>query len=164
MGRSAPGKGSRFTLELPLSVSMANLLLVQVGGELYGVPLHRVLLTTEYDLSARGGEGFDARSLVVMGELVRAYGLAKLFGLPSLAPPGPRPFVVMEVDGLRFAISVDRLVGQEEAVLKPLFPPIDRVRGLAGTTVLGNGRPLLVLDPRGLHELAESTQRMRGAA
>ena len=151
--RSVPGKGTTFVLELPLSVSMANLLLVQVGGELYGVPLHRVLLTTEYDLSARGGEGFDARSLVVMGELVRAYGLAKLFGLPSLAPPGPRPFVVMEVDGLRFAVSVDRLVGQEEAVLKPLFPPLDRVRGLAGITVLGNGRPLLVLDPRGLAEL-----------
>jgi two-component system, chemotaxis family, sensor kinase CheA len=151
--RSVPGKGTTFVLELPLSVSMANLLLVQVGGELYGVPLHRVLLTTEYDLSARGGEGFEARSLVVMGELVRAYGLAKLFGLPSLAPPGPRPFVVMEVDGLRFAISVDRLVGQEEAVLKPLFPPLDRVRGLAGITVLGNGRPLLVLDPRGLAEL-----------
>ncbi|HYV68185.1 MAG TPA: chemotaxis protein CheA [Myxococcales bacterium] len=151
--QSAPGKGTTFVLELPLSVSMANLLLVQVGGELYGVPLHRVLLTTEYDLSARGGEGFEARSLVVMGELVRAYGLAKLFGLPSLAPPGPRPFVVMEVDGLRFAISVDRLVGQEEAVLKPLFPPLDRVRGLSGITVLGNGRPLLVLDPRGLAEL-----------
>ncbi len=151
--RSAPGKGTTFVLELPLSVSMANLLLVQVGGEIYGVPLHRVLLTTDYDLSARGGEGFEARSLVVMGELVRAYGLAKLFGLPSLAPPGPRPFVVMEVDGLRFAISVDRLVGQEESVLKPLFPPLDRVRGLAGITVLGNGRPLLVLDPRGLAEL-----------
>src|SRR5712671_2595094 len=151
--RSVPGKGTTFVVELPLSVSMANLLLVQVGGELYGVPLHRVLLTTEYDLSARGGEGFDARSLVVMGELVRAYGLAKLFGLPSLAPPGPRPFVVMEVDGLRFAVSVDRLVGQEEAVLKPLFPPLDRIRGLAGITVLGNGRPLLVLDPRGLAEL-----------
>jgi len=151
--RSAPGKGTSFVLELPLSLSMANLLLVQVGGEIYGVPLHRVLLTTDYDLSARGGEGFEARSLVVMGELVRAYGLAKLFGLPSLAPPGPRPFVVMEVDGLRFAISVDRLVGQEESVLKPLFPPLDRVRGLAGITVLGNGRPLLVLDPRGLAEL-----------
>jgi chemotaxis protein histidine kinase CheA len=55
-------------------------------------------------------------------------------------------------------------VGQEEAVLKPLFPPIDRIKGLAGTTVLGNGRPLLVLDPRGLHELAEASQRLRGAA
>jgi two-component system chemotaxis sensor kinase CheA len=162
--RSAPGKGSRFTLELPLSVSMANLLLVQVGGELYGLPMTRIVATTEYDLSARGGEGFEARSLVVMGQLVRAYSLAKMFGLPSLAPPGPRPFAVLEVDGITFALSVDRLVGQEEAVLKPLFPPIDRVRGLAGTTVLGNGRPLLVLDPRGLHELAESTQRMRGAA
>jgi len=162
--RSAQGKGSRFTLELPLSVSMANLLLVQVGGELYGLPMTRVVATTEYDLSARGGEGFEARSLAVMGQLVRAYSLAKLFGLPSLAPPGPRPFAVLEVDGLTFALSVDRLVGQEEAVLKPLFPPIDRIKGLAGTTVLGNGRPLLVLDPRGLHELAEAAQRVRGAA
>jgi two-component system chemotaxis sensor kinase CheA len=162
--RSAPGKGSRFTLELPLSVSMANLLLVQVGGEMYGLPMTRIVATTEYDLSARGGEGFEARSLAVMGQLVRAYSLAKLFGLPSLAPPGPRPFAVLEVDGITFALSVDRLVGQEEAVLKPLFPPLDRVRGLAGTTVLGNGRPLLVLDPRGLHELAEAAQRLRGAA
>ncbi len=162
--RSAAGKGSRFTLELPLSVSMANLLLVQVGGEMYGLPMTRIVATTEYDLSARGGEGFEARSLAVMGQLVRAYSLAKLFGLPSLAPPGPRPFAVLEVDGITFALSVDRLVGQEEAVLKPLFPPLDRIRGLAGTTVLGNGRPLLVLDPRGLHELAEVAQRLRGAA
>ena len=161
--RSEKGAGTRFVLELPLSVSMANLLVVQVGGELYGLPLHRVVVTTEYDLSARGGEGFEARSLAVMGQLVRAYSLAKIFGLPSLAPPGPRPFAVLEVDGLTFALSVDRLIGQEEAVLKPLFPPLDRIKGLAGTTVLGSGRPLLVLDPRGLHELAESP-RLRGAA
>ena len=151
---SAPGKGTRFTLELPRSVSMANLLLVQVGGELFGLPVHRVMLTTEYDLSARGGEGFESRSVIVAGQWVAAWSLAKLFGLPSLAPPGPRPFVVLEVDGTTFALGVDRLVGQEEVVVKPLFPPLDRVRGLAGTTVLGNGRPLLVLDPRGLSEMA----------
>jgi two-component system chemotaxis sensor kinase CheA len=162
--RSGVGKGSHFIMELPLSVSMANLLLVQVGGELYGLPMARVVVTTEYDLSARGGEGYEARSLAVMGQLVRAYSLSKLFGLPSLAPPGPRPFAVLEVDGLTFALSVDRLVGQEEAVLKPLFPPLDAIKGLAGTTVLGNGRPLLVLDPRGLHELAETAARLKGAA
>lgn len=162
--RSSVGKGSHFIMELPLSVSMANLLLVQVGGELYGLPMARVVVTTEYDLSARGGEGYEARSLAVMGQLVRAYSLSKLFGLPSLAPPGPRPFAVLEVDGLTFALSVDRLVGQEEAVLKPLFPPLDAIKGLAGTTVLGNGRPLLVLDPRGLHELAETAARLKGAA
>ena len=165
--RSTPRQGSRFLLELPLSVSVANLLLVQVGAELYGIPMHRVKVTTEYDLSARGGEGYEARSLAVMGELVRAYSLAKLFGLPSLASPGPRPFAVMDVDGFTFALAVDRLVGQEEVVLRPLFPPLDRVKGLAATTVLGNGRPLLVLDPRGLHELAEGGARaapVKGAA
>jgi two-component system chemotaxis sensor kinase CheA len=162
--RSRPGKGASFTLELPLSVSMANLLLVQVGGELYGLPLHRVVSTIEYDLSARGGEGFEARSLAVMGQLVRAFSLSKLFGLPSLAPPGPRPFAVLEVDGVTFAVAVDRLVGQEEAVLRPLYPPLDRIKGLAGTTVLGNGRPLLVLDPRGLAELAFAPARVAGLA
>jgi two-component system chemotaxis sensor kinase CheA len=162
--KSVRGLGTSFVLELPLTVSMANLLLVQVAGELYGLPLHRVVVTTEYDLSARGGEGFEARSLAVMGQLIPAYSLAKLFGLPSLAPPGPRPFAVVEVDGVTFALAVDRLVGQEEAVLKPLFPPLDKVRGLAGTTVLGNGRPLLVLDPRGLLALAEGPPRLKGAA
>ena len=151
---SRPGRGTQFTLELPRSVSMSNLLLVQVGGELYGLPVHRVALTIEYDPSARGGEGFESKSVIVAGQWVHSWSLAKLFGLPSLAPPGPRPFVVLEVDGVTFALGVDRLVGQEEAVVRPLFPPLDRVRGLAGTCVLGNGRPLLVLDPRGLSEMA----------
>jgi two-component system chemotaxis sensor kinase CheA len=152
--RSEVDRGARFNIELPLSVSMSNLLLVQAGGEVYGLPVARVLVTTEYDLSARGGEGFESRSVIVGGEWVTAYGLATLFGLPSLSPPGPRPFVVLEVDGVTFALAVDRLAGQEEAVIKPLAPPLDRVRGLLGTTVLGNGRPLLVLDPRGLAEMA----------
>ena len=57
-------------------------------------------------------------------------------------------------------------MGQEEAVLRPLFPPLDRVKGLAATAVLGNGRPLLVLDPRGIHELAEGppAKPIKGAA
>lgn len=152
--RSQPSRGACFIIDLPLSVSISNLLLVQVGGELYGLPVPRVKVTTEYDLSARGGEGFESRSVIVGGEWVEAYSLAKLFGLPSLAPPGPRPFVVLEVDGSTFALGVDRLVGQEEAVVKPLFPPLDRVRGLAASTVLASGRPLLVLDPRGLSEMA----------
>ncbi len=161
---SQPGKGARWSLQLPLAVSVANLLLVQVGGETFGLPLHRVLLTTEYDQSARGGEGFESRSLVVAGQLVRAHSLAKLFGLPSLAPPGPRPFLVLEAEGGRFALSVDRLVGQEEVVMKPLFPPLDRVPGLTGLSILGNGRPLLVLDPRGLHDLAVAADASAAAA
>jgi len=152
---SSPARGAVFTLELPRSVAMANLLLIMVGGEIFGLPIARVLVTIESDLSARGGEGFESRSVIVAGAWVRAFPLAQLFGLPSLAPPGPRPFVVLEVDGVTFALAVDRLVGQEEAVVRPLFPPLDRMRGLAGTCVLASGRPLLVLDPRGLAELAE---------
>jgi two-component system chemotaxis sensor kinase CheA len=70
----------------------------------------------------------------------------------------------MEVEGSRFALSVDRLIGQEEVVVKPLFPPLDRVRGLSGLSLLGNGRPLLVLDPRGLYELASTPDALLGIA
>jgi len=142
---------------------MANLLLVQVGGEMYGLPMTRIIATTEYDLSARGGEGFEARSLAVMGQLVRAYSLAKLFGLPSLAPPGPRPFTVLEVDGITFALSVDRLVGQEERSSSPSSRRsigCSAWRAPRSSATAGRARP----DPRGLHELAEAAQRLRGAA
>jgi two-component system, chemotaxis family, sensor kinase CheA len=151
---SRAGRGTQFTLELPRSVSMANLLLVMVGSEVYGLPVHRVVLTVEDDPGARGGEGFESRSVIVAGQRVPSWSLGKLFGQPTLSPPGLRPFVVLEVDGAAFALAVDRLIGQEEAVVRPLFPPLDRIQGLAGTCVLGSGRPLLVLDPRGIADMA----------
>jgi two-component system chemotaxis sensor kinase CheA len=56
------------------------------------------------------------------------------------------PFVVVEGEDGKLALLVDSLVGQEEVVFKPLSRPLDLVPGLAGVTILGNGRPVFILD------------------
>ena len=71
--------------------------------------------------------------------------------------------VGVNVEGHREVLGFD-VITTEDGAGWPAFVRGLVARGLAGTTVLGNGRPLLVLDPRGLHELAEAAQRLRGAA
>jgi two-component system chemotaxis sensor kinase CheA len=80
------------------------------------------------------------------GGLVPVHDLAALLGLPRTPGTGPRQVVVAEGDGARVGLAVDALLGQEEAVLKPLARPFDRVSGLSAVTVLGNGRPVFILD------------------
>ena len=75
-------------------------------------------------------------------QLVPAHDLARLLELPPGPPPRARPWVVMESEDGTVALGVEALLGQEEAVLKALSRPLDRVSGLAGVTILGNGRPL----------------------
>ena len=72
--------------------------------------------------------------------------LSQLLGFPSGDAPATRPYLVMEGDQGRVALAVDRLLGQEEAVLKTLTRPLDLVPGLVGVTILGTGRPVFILD------------------
>ncbi|HEX8825940.1 MAG TPA: chemotaxis protein CheW, partial [Archangium sp.] len=139
------GRGTRFTLRLPLTVAVVHLLLVGVGDEVFGLPIAKVVGALEAD-----GETL-ARSretpLLPHGQgLLPVYGLDALVGMEAPARKGLRPFVVMEGDAGRVALAVDRLVGQEEAVLKPLSQPLDLLPGLSGVTILGSGRPVFILD------------------
>jgi two-component system chemotaxis sensor kinase CheA len=72
--------------------------------------------------------------------------LAGLLGLPRGAQGGVRQVVVTDGDGARVGLAVDALLGQEDAVLKPLARPLSLVSGLSAVTVLGNGRPVFILD------------------
>jgi two-component system chemotaxis sensor kinase CheA len=78
--------------------------------------------------------------------LIPVHDLGELLGIPRDAVRLSRPIVVVEGEGGRMALGVDALIGQEEAVLKPLSRPLDLVPGLSAVTVLGNGRPVFVLD------------------
>jgi two-component system chemotaxis sensor kinase CheA len=80
--------------------------------------------------------------------VVPARELSSLLGAPTRLHDvaAPCPFVVVETDDGRVALAVDALLGQEEVVLKALRRPLDQVRGLSGVTVLGNGRPVFILD------------------
>jgi two-component system chemotaxis sensor kinase CheA len=142
---SEKGRGTRFTLRLPLTVAVVNLLLVQVGDEVFGLPIGKVLGAVEVDESALS-RSRQSRLLAWGPGLVPVHHLGELLQVPSTPRPGARPYVVMEGDAGRVALGVDRLLGQEEAVLKTLSVPLDRVTGLSGVTILGTGRPVFILD------------------
>ena len=80
--------------------------------------------------------------------MVPVHPLALLLELPAgtAVDDASRFFVVVDSDEGRVALEVDRLLGQEEVVLKALAKPLDQVPGLAGVTILGNGRPVFILD------------------
>jgi two-component system chemotaxis sensor kinase CheA len=142
---SEAGRGTRFTLKLPLTVAVVQLLLVGVGEEVFGLPIAKVLGATEADGDALS-RSRETPLLPHGNALLPVHFLETLVGVPGGAASRVRPFVVMESDTGRLALAVDRLLGQEEVVLKALSRPLDLLPGLSGVTILGTGRPVFILD------------------
>jgi len=142
---SERGRGTRFILRLPLTVAVVNLLLVQVGEEIVGLPIGKVLGAVETD-SDKLGSSRGTALLSAAGGLLPVHVLAELLSVPAPPHPGVRPYVVMEAESGKVALAVDKLLGQEEVVLKALSRPLDLVPGLSGVTILGSGRPVFILD------------------
>ena len=143
---STAGQGTRFTLRLPLTVAVQPVLLVSVGEEVLGLPIGKVHGAAQVVLSqlsrTRG-----APVLPYEGEMLPVYDLSRLLGFPEVTERDERAVVVAEAgEGARIGLAVDKLLGQQEAVLKPLGQPLENVAGISAVTVLGNGRPVFILD------------------
>lgn len=145
--KSKRGAGTTFVLSLPLTVAMVNLLLVGVGDEIYGLPIAKVAGVVE---TSRASLTRSQNQPVLQfgSTVVPVRELSEVLEVPGRPVEArlPSPFVIAETDDGRVALAVDALLGQEEVVLKALARPLDQVRGLSGVTVLGNGRPVFILD------------------
>jgi two-component system chemotaxis sensor kinase CheA len=127
-------------------VAVVQLLLVSVGEEVFGLPIAKVVGALEAD-SEKLERSRQIPLLPHNQGLLPVYALGELVGVEaSPRQGGVRPYVVMEGDSGRVALAVDKLMGQEEAVLKPLSRPLDLLPGLSGVTILGTGRPVFILD------------------
>lgn len=122
-------RGTVFAVVLPPSLARQRVLMAQAGGQSVGIPLDRVLRVTE------------AGSALPRGLPVRS--LAAWLGWGEGGLNGP--FVLMS-GARRIAWSVEALLGEHEAVMRPLPRPFDRALGLAGVTLAADGRPLFLLD------------------
>jgi two-component system chemotaxis sensor kinase CheA len=143
---SSPGAGARFVLRLPLRVRLARLMLVHAGGEAYGAPLESVIETARLPASVvtRVREG---RALVWRDMAVPLLELADLLGLrPPPVPPADLKLIFVRAGEDLVAVAVDRIGERIEAPLRPMTGVLARVPGVSGTTLLGDGRVLMVLD------------------
>lgn len=144
---SVRGKGTTVRLMLPLTVAVVNLLLVGVGEEVFGLPVAKVSGVVQ---QRRESLAFSHASPVLnFGQtVVPVHELSRVLALPGTEADAQAlsPFVVVEGDDGPLALGVDALLGQQEVVLKALARPLDLVPGLAGVTILGNGRPVFILD------------------
>lgn len=145
---SRPGAGTTFRIRLPLTLAIIDGFLLAVGGGHYVVPLDMVLECVELDdpaLHRRQG------CLNLRGEVLPLLDLAQHFGLPQVEGRR-RNVVVVQWAGHKAGLVVDALEGELQAVMKPLGRLFVRLRGIAGSTILGSGEVALMLDLQALIE------------
>ncbi|WP_426755570.1 chemotaxis protein CheA [Myxococcus sp. Y35] len=145
-----PGAGTTFRLRVPLTITLLDALVFECAGLRYAVAVGSVEELIEVD-GARLARPAGAGGLCLLerrGSAVPLVSLARLLGLGAAAGTqdmGAKALIVRQ-RGELVAFGVDRLVGQQEIVLRPLEDPLVRVPGVVGATDLGDGRPTLVLD------------------
>jgi two-component system chemotaxis sensor kinase CheA len=150
--RTELGRGSEFLLRLPLTLAIIQSLLVDVEGEIYSIPLAAVFETLRVEMkefhTVGGQEVLKLRDSVL--PLVR---LERVFSVNhTYANDVSCYVVVVGVAEKRVGVVVSRLLGQQEVAIKSLGKYLANVPGIAGSTILGDGRVALIVDPVGLVE------------
>jgi two-component system, chemotaxis family, sensor kinase CheA len=150
------GKGTRFTIYLPLTLAIAEALIVSVGGQLYTVPQSSISEVIEIDPAditvLEKNEIVPYRDGIL--PLVR---LSRFFGYPETETQSLYVFVIGS--GLNsMGVVVDRIIGQREIVVRPITDPLIRVTGIAGATELGDGHVVLILDTAALIRIKQHRQ------
>lgn len=149
--RSWPGKGTRMTLRLPLTLAVLDVMLVAVGTCPYVVPLSSIVETMQCARAEFGRMPTGNRVLQVRGEYVQVIDLAARFELPREGEEGQRFVVLCEAEGSqKVALIVDEIIGQQQVVIKSLEENFERIEGIAGGTILGDGSVALIVDVQGL--------------
>ena len=160
--RTTPGQGTTFIMRIPLSITIVDAFAFGCAGETFVIPVAMVEAIQELDPS-RAVRGPDRRKaprgepdrrkavratdlIERNGEAVPVLRLDEIFGLATPDAPPARKAIIVRRNGEAFAFMIDRMLGQQEVVVRPIDDPLVKVDGVSGTTDLGDGRPTLVLD------------------
>lgn len=149
------GKGTTFTLKLPLTLAIIEGMTVRIGKETYIVPLLSILESIQPKREM-------VKTVVGKGELMNVRGtylpMIKLYEVFNSQPDHTDPVkgiqLILETEGERVAVMVDEILGQQQVVIKSMEQNFRKVEGIAGATILGDGTIGFILDVRGLLEIA----------
>ena len=148
------GKGARFTIRLPLTLALTQVVLARAGGQTWALPASLVTLVREFKVEQVQAL-HDVGYLELNGEQFPLRTLAELVG--RKAQPGDsryRTVLLLHAGAQRLAVRVDAMEGNFEAVVKNIGPQLARIAGISGATVLGDGRVALIINPFQLAERA----------
>jgi len=157
--RTTPNAGTTFMMRLPMSISILDSFAFSCAGQAFVVPVSIVdeIIDLETANIVRPPSPVDrtvsTRLLERRGEAIPLFTLASVLQLTS-DPNTRAKALIIRLQGHPFAFAIDRVLGQQEIVLRPIEDPLVKVTGIAGTTDLGDGKPTLVLDLVGLSALA----------
>lgn len=147
-----PGRGTTFVLRLPLTLAIVRALLVSCGGERYAIPLAGVQEIVEVAAERVHRVG-SYRAILLRGSVLPVVSVHEVLELPA-PEQGDRMLCVVTGGRRRVGLWVDQVLGEGEVVVKPLGGYLGQVPGVAGATILGDGRVALILEPAALTRLA----------
>lgn len=149
---SAQGEGTLMRLRLPLTLAIIDGFLLGVGDARYVVPLDSVVECIDFEsVDQRAAHG----SYVKLRESALPFvHLGEFFGQHVDTPAQRRGLIVVQSGGERIGLVVDELLGETQAVVKPLGELFRHIRGIGGSTILGSGKLALILDVPGLIQAA----------
>lgn len=141
-----PGQGTTISLTLPFSVLMTRIMTVHVGGQVFGIPFDNIVETArvrQADISAIGA----GRAFALRDRTIPVINLGQSLGADFASAPGlDANLVVVSLGGQIGSVEVDRLGERMDVMLRPPEGLLSGVTGVAGTSLLGDGTVLIVLD------------------
>ena len=156
------GKGTKFTMTLPLTLAIIDALMVMVGGQIYAIPLDAVSETTKIELK-RMTEVNKRKAVTLRGEVLGIIELREILEIPPAQEEEKEivSMVILQDNDRRLGVIVDKLLERQEVVIKPLGSYLSEfdMRGLSGATIMGDGSVVLILDP---HEIYLMSTSQRG--
>ena len=152
---SAPGVGSTFTIRLPLTLAILDGQLVRIAEHTYIIPLISIIESLQIDISKVSRVGKDLDVLRLRDEYIPILRLYNIFNHQGAIETLDKTLlVVVESDNQKVGLLVDDLLSQQQVVIKSLEANYQKVDGVSGATILGDGRVSLIVDISGLIKLS----------
>jgi len=164
---SIEGRGSCFTIRIPLTLTIVSALIVECCGERFAMPQSSLVeLVSASDGSGRTIEYIDGVAVLRLRDrLLPLVSLQTLLGLePAGEPPAETCIIVARVGSFTFGVIVDRVFDTEEIVVKPVASVLRHLKLYSGATILGDGSVILILDLKGISVETGAGQGAAGAA
>ncbi len=141
------GEGTKFIMKLPLTVAIIRTLMVGANSRIFAIPLYSVVEIVRYEPDKVKNIG-QFKSFMLRDEVYLLFSLNELFDMTDKKEK--QFIVIVRVGEKNIAISVEELFGEEEIVIKPLGKLLENVQGIAGATITGDGKVVLIVDTNSL--------------